>query len=278
MVKKPGEVGKDFDDYARKWAADSYKMEKAWDGSGVAHSDEALAYPGDEWGGIDDLIALYANLFPKILPGSDKVSVLEIGAGGGRSTRAVVEVLGDRIDEYHVVDVSQIFVNVLRERIEQPIEVHLVDDVDLGGLPKNGFQLCLAQSSWSHINMYDQYRYLRDLRAVLTFGAPLVVNGQFLLGLGNDWAWNRFRRRVYQAEHHVEGVFHEMTGVGVIVEQLVRLEYDIELIHDAGFIARRRQANPLSHLASLTAQIEFPYLPGLPQYAAGQTPRKVTIG
>jgi SAM-dependent methyltransferase len=197
VVKKPGEVGKDFDDYARKWAADSYKMEKAWDGSGMARSDEKLTYPGDEWGGIDDLVSLYRSLFGRLLPGSDNVNVLEIGAGGGRSTQAVLQVLGDRVGEYHVIDVSEAFVKVLSERIDRPIDIHIVTDVDLSALPRHRFHLCLAQSSWSHINLYDQFRYLRSLRGVLAYEAPLVVNGLFMLGLGNDWSWDRFRRRVY---------------------------------------------------------------------------------
>jgi SAM-dependent methyltransferase len=278
-MKTPDQVGKDFDEYARRWRPADYTMEGGWDGQQLAAREDKQAevrLPGDEWGGLDDLKRVYASLFARLLPSDRPVNVLEIGAGGGRSTRAVLDVLGPRAHDYHVVDVSAAFVSVLKERIDRAIEVHVVSDVDLSALPQDHFDLCLAQSSWSHIGMYDQYRYLRDLRGVLAHGAPLVVNGQFLLGLGDDWAWNRFRRRVYQIEHTVEGVFHEFTGSSALVEQLFRLEYDIEVVHDHGFVARRRQSNIKASLDTLDAPMEYPYLRSLVDFAAGREPTLVS--
>lgn len=279
-MKTPGDVGKDFDEYAREWESSRYKMEDAWDGREMAVLDDQqdqLQRPGDEWGGRQQLVELYGSLFGRLLPGTDPVNVLEIGAGGGRSTRAVLDVIGDRVEEYHIIDVSATFLKVLEDRIERPIAMHVVSDVDLSDLAAHHFQLCLAQSSWSHIGMYDQYRYLRDLRRVLDYQAPVVVNGQFLLGLGDDWTWNRFRRRVFQVEHGVEGVFHEFTGVGTLVEQLARLEYDIELIHDKGFIARRKQANSEASISHVAHPLSYPYVPLLMDYADGALPRSVSL-
>ncbi len=277
LAKTPGEVGRDFDEYARRWQSAGYRMEESWDGSEMTRSDAAVRFPGDEWGEIADLISLYELLFDRLLPGTETIDVLEIGAGGGRSTQAVLEVLGERIGEYHVVDVSEVFVSVLEERIDRPIEVHVLDDVRLDELPTNKFRLCLAQSSWSHISLYDQYLYLRDLRRVLAYDCPLVVNGQFLLGVANDWTWDRFRRRVYQLEHGLEGVFHEFTGVGILVEMLRRLEWSIEVVHGSGFVARRGQANPAAFVQDLAGPIGFPYLPTLHEYADGADTREVIL-
>jgi SAM-dependent methyltransferase len=277
LAKTPGDVGRDFDEYARRWQSAGYQMEKSWDGSEMTRSDAAVRFPGDEWGEITDLIRLYEPLFERLLPGSGSIDVLEIGAGGGRSTQAVIEVLGERIGEYHVVDVSEVFVSVLRERIDRPVEIHVIADVRLDGLPTNKFQLCLAQSSWSHISLYDQYLYLRDLRRVLAYDTPFVVNGQFMLGVSNDWTWDRFRRRVYQLEHHMEGVYHEFTGVGVLVEALRRLEWNIEVVHGSGFVARRGQANPAAFVQNLPGPLSFPYLPTLHEYAEGVEPLEMSL-
>jgi SAM-dependent methyltransferase len=278
-MKTPEEVGKDFDHYVREWQSGDYAMEGGWDGQRLKSREDQQAdvqLPGDEWGGLEALVSVYQSLFGRLLSEGDRVNVLEIGAGGGRSTRAVLDALGARAGDYHVVDVSAAFVSVLRERIDRPVEVHVVSDVDLSSLPSGHFQLCLAQSSWSHIGMYDQYRYLRDLRRVLDNQAPLVVNGQFMLGLGDDWAWNRFRRRVYQIEHGIEGVFHEFTSNAALVEQLVRLEYDIDVVHDHGFVARRRQPNPDASITNLDGPLTYPYLESLVDFARGKDPRIIS--
>jgi SAM-dependent methyltransferase len=171
-----------------------------------------------------------------------RVNVVEIGAGGGRSTAVMLDVLGERAGDYHVVDVSPVFVEVLKQRIDPPPVTHVVEDVDLSPLPHDRFDLCLAQSSWSHINLYDQYRYLRELRHVWP-GDVVYVSGQFLLGLGNDWTWNRFVRRVNQLEHGIRVVFHEFTAVAVLAAMLTRLGYDIAYFGAAGFVARRGAAS-----------------------------------
>lgn len=229
---------------------------------------------GDEWGEIQALIDLYEPLFARILP-DGPVNVLEIGAGGGRSTVAVCDVLADRVGDYHVVDVSRRFTKVLRSRIDRPIEVHIVDDVDLSGLPTGHFDLCLAQSSWSHISLYDQYRYLRDLRGVMRVDAPVVVSGLFLLGSGDDWTWNRFQRRVHQIEHDIKGVYHEFTGMTAMAEQLARLEYAIEAISHHGIVARSRQSDPRAGVSELGSPPEFPFFQTLNAFANGDRPRRV---
>jgi SAM-dependent methyltransferase len=279
-MKRAKSVGKDFDAYAEAWKDQDYGMEipSGAEGSRVDPSlKDQVRRPGDEWGEQAALRDLYAQLFPRLLgKQAGPLNVLEIGAGGGRSTEAVVDVLGATLGEYHVVDVSAAFTEVLRERVTRPVEIHIVDDVDLSALPTDHFHLVLAQSSWSHINLYDQYRYLRELRRVMRHGAPVVVHGLFLLGLGNDWTWNRFRRRVHQIDHDLDGVYHEVTSADGVAEMLLRLEYEIVVITDEGFVARSRQRSTDANRAELPpGSIAYPAL-DMPSFAAGGTPRTVT--
>lgn len=263
-MKSPGEVGADFDDYALRWRKEDYGLESGHTGHGVtrdASRSDMVQCPGDEWGDVAPLRDAYRSLIERFGPKSSSVNVVEIGAGGGRSTAVMLELLGSRCEEYHIVDVSTGFVKVLRERIERPLDIHIVDDIDLGELPADHFDICLAQSSWSHINLYDQYRYLRELRRVLRPNGVVYVNGQFLIGVGNDWTWDRFRRRVYQIDHGTKGVFHEFTSVSALAEMLTRLGYETCCINTAGFVARRgplridRGGNPLD------GPITFPFNP-----------------
>lgn len=264
-MKSPKDVGRDFDAYAENWRREDYALEVGGDAEGVKkdQTSDAVQHAGDEWGAQAPLRNNYRMLVERYLPGKDLVDVLEIGAGGGRSTVVMLDVLGDRAGEYHVVDVSAGFVEVLKSRVDRPVDIHIISDIDLSGLPKARFELCLAQSSWSHISIYDQYRYLRELRSVLKPGGVVFVSGQFLLGLGHDWTWNRFLNRVRKLDlNRQDEIFHEFTSVAALAEMLVRLGYDIVCINASGFIARRGAAEDVETESSLSGPIRFPYNPG----------------
>jgi predicted O-methyltransferase YrrM len=239
-MKTPNEVGRDFNEYAQRWAEHEYAMEVAWTSGGIVRDDKSaeVQRPGDEWGSPAALRAEYQGLVQKFNL-TDSVNVVEIGAGGGRSTQVLLDALGDAANEYHVIDVADVFVDTLRQRIQRPLDIHIVSDVDTTFLEADSIDLVLAQSSWSHIGLYDQYRYLRDLRFAMKKGAPIVVHGLFVVGAGDDWTWNRFRRRVFQIDHQIEGVYHEFTSVSMIAEMLTRLGYTDIVIFPRGFVARR---------------------------------------
>jgi SAM-dependent methyltransferase len=273
-MKGPQAVGADFDEYARRWRKEHYDLEVGYSRDGVVVDPrlaDAVQRPGDEWGDVAPLRQAYGDLIRSFGPASGPIDVVEIGAGGGRSTAVMVEVLGARVGDYHVVDVSPVFIEVLKDRIHPSPTVHIVDDVDLSALPREHFDLCLAQSSWSHINLYDQYRYLRELRGVLKPGGVLYVSGQFLLGIGNDWTWNRFVRRVAQIDRRIEGVYHEFTSVAALAEILTRLGYDIACINAAGFVARR-SATAGRGDDRLDGPVTFPFNPSPHDFlATGRT-------
>lgn len=287
-MKRASEVGKDFDKYAEEWSDQGYGLEVRFAGGEVERdaASAAVQRPGDEWGDGDALRTQYQALVDRLgLP--DTVNVLEIGAGGGRSTAAMLSVLGERAGRYHVIDVADAFVETLRRRIDRELDIHIVSDVDVSMVPEGSIDLVLAQSSWSHINLYDQYRYLRDLRTVLKPGAPVVVNGLFLLGVADDWTWNRFVRRVHQIDKEIEGVYHEFTSVGMATEMLTRLGYRDVTIFPHGFMARRGKLSGSRHTKELPSGFGYGYAPNfdtwmatgasvpavLPPGAQGPTPR-----
>lgn len=263
-MKRPSDVGADFDQYALRWRKENYGLEVGYSSAGVAIDDsrsDQVQRPGDEWGDVGPLRDAYRSLIERFGPAEGPISVVEIGAGGGRSTAVMLELLAARCADYHIVDVSAGFVEVLKERIDRPIDIHIVDDVDLGELPADHFDICLAQSSWSHINLYDQYRYLRELRRVLRPNGVVYVNGQFLLGLGHDWTWNRFRRRVHQIDRAAQGVYHEFTSVSALAEMLDRLGYQTCCINTAGFVARRGPKQSDQGMVPRPGPISFPFNP-----------------
>jgi len=267
-MKRPEDVGRDFDEYARRWAEQEYALEVGWDGSGVARGDvAAVRRPGDEWGEQQKLVDDYTALV-SLLRLPPTVNVLEIGAGGGRSTEALLQVLGTRAGTYHVIDVADAFVDTLRARIDRDLDIHIVSDVDTSFLEPRSIDLCLAQSSWSHVSLYDQYRYLRDIRTALTYRAPVVVSGVFMVGLGDDWTWNRFRRRVYQIDHRIDGVYHEFTSASGVAEMLARLGYTDIVLAGNAFVARRGKLVEDQYASSLT-DVTFRRVGSLAEWAAG---------
>jgi SAM-dependent methyltransferase len=279
-MKDPAEVGRDFDQYAREWAEHNYQMESSYERGTVCYDKskaEQVVRPGDEWGDTAPLRKAYLGVVNAYAP-NGRIDVLEIGAGGGRSTAVMLDVLGDRANRYHVVDVSTEFVKVLQQRIDRDVEVHVVTDVDLSFIATGSIGLCFSQSAWSHIGLYDQYRYLREIQRVLAPGGALYVHGQFLLGGGDSWTWNRFQRRVSQIDRSIEGVYHEFTSYDALAEMLLRLGYDLECIFSGGFVARRGKYRPGDPRAELGAPVTFPFRESLYAFLADGTTELRGVG
>ena len=75
-MKRIDEVGKDFDSYAEKWAAEKYKGNVFKTGPKVEHE---LSFPGDEWGERVKLIenGLILKKKRKIMPQPPPVQWIE---------------------------------------------------------------------------------------------------------------------------------------------------------------------------------------------------------
>lgn len=238
-MKTPKDIGRDFDKYAKEWERKSYKMEVGYSGEGAKVSDSShVKVPGDEWGEQRELEKLYRPLFETFVHG--QANILEVGAGAGRLTEVIVKEFADCVASYHTVDVSKEMTRHLKERLKDfpQIQAHLIKGCDLSVLPDDHFDLVIVQSCWSHVNLYDQFLYLRNLRRTIRTDGLLLVNGIFMLGLGEDWGWNRFLRRIYQREHDMRGVYHEFTGTRMVVEMMLRLGWVVEALSTHAFIAR----------------------------------------
>lgn len=261
-MKDTTSVGSDFDKYAKNWKSSEFGLEVGGDASGIntVPSDE-VRRAGDEWGAQQALMEIYTRLFARYLPGAGAVNMLEIGPGGGRASECVIGLLDKRLDEYQAIDVSREYVKVAQERVGDRVNFNIIDKIELSALPAEHFDFCLAQSSWSHINLYDQFRYLRELRRVLKKDAPIAVIGQFIVGFGDDWAWNRLINRIAKQESGRDGIFHEFIGHSMLAEFLTRLGYSIDIIFRNGFVARNGGVG--SDRASITAPIAYPFAPTL---------------
>ena len=256
-MKDASSVGSDFDVYAKHWKSSEMGLEVGGDAEGIKTVDsEEVKRAGDEWGAQQQLLAIYKPLFEKYIPNGD-ANFLEIGPGGGRASECVISLLDERLKDYQAIDVSREYVKVAQERVGDRVHFNIIDKVDLSALPADHFDFCLAQSSWSHINLYDQLRYLRELRRIMKVGAPVTVIGQFIVGLGDDWTWNRIRNRIEKQESGRRGIFHEVIGVSMLAEFLTRFGYTIDIIFRNGFVARN--GGPGDDLLSLSEPLRFPY-------------------
>lgn len=195
------------------------------------------------------------------MPGAGSLNFLEIGPGGGRASECVIQLLDERLEDYQAIDVSQEYVKVAQERVGDRVKFNIINKIDLSALPADHFDFCLAQSSWSHINLYDQFRYLRELRRVLKKNAPIAVVGQFIVGLGDDWTWNRFLNRVAKQDSGRDGIFHEFISHAMLAEFLTRLGYSIDIVFRNGFVARN--GGPEGDRASISEPITYPFAPTL---------------
>ena len=92
-------------------------------------------------------------------------------------------------------------------------------------------------------------------------GAPVTVIGQFIVGLGDDWTWNRIRNRIEKQESGRRGIFHEVIGVSMLAEFLTRFGYTIDIIFRNGFVAR--SGGPEADKLTISEPISFPYAPSL---------------
>ena len=239
-MKRIDEVGKDFDSYAEKWAAEKYKGNVFKTGPKVEHE---LSFPGDEWGERVKLIENYEPIFRKCV-GKKPVRILEIGSGTGRLTSVLLENFDEKIEHIHTADVSEGMTNQLIKRIgnHSKLTTHIIDKQNRSFEP-NSFEMVISQSCWSHISAYHQYIYLRDLRKLITKGGYLVVIGIFLTGFGVNWTWDNFRRRIHQIDRNIEGVYHEFIGATELAECLARLGWKGRAFFPNGFIAQYTHEN-----------------------------------
>jgi SAM-dependent methyltransferase len=175
-----------WDAYARDWRRRDAYLDVALAG------DEAAAWRaqhvhvlGDEWGTPTDVERVLDDfVYPHL--GEDLV-VAEIGIGGGRIASRVAP----RVRELWGFDISQRMLARAREALAAFPNVQLVrlEGASLPAGLENRFDLIYAFDVFVHLDLHTQYRYLRQMHAMLEPGGRAIVHTANLRAPGG---WDRF--------------------------------------------------------------------------------------
>ena len=166
-------------------------------------ADAAKGAPlGEEWNRpetvgadvpADQLVAhLVSTVFaPHLGDAAARGTLLEIGAGGGRFTQALLP-FASRIV---AADTAPSMVALLRERFaaEPRVEPLLLDGKGLGSLADGSVDAAFSYDVFVHLSPWVMGLYLMELARVLRPGAPVVVHHANTL---SDLGWGRFVRDV----------------------------------------------------------------------------------
>ena len=117
--------------------------------------------------------------------------MLEIGAGGGRFT----EVLLPKCKKLIAVDTSPTMLDLLRSRFpdDERLECQLVDGTGLDQVADDSVDAAFSYGVFVHIQHWDIYRYLVELRRVLRPGGKALIQHSNVL---SDLGWTKFTREV----------------------------------------------------------------------------------
>ncbi len=117
--------------------------------------------------------------------------MLEIGAGGGRFT----EVLLPKCKKLIAVDTSETMLDLLRERFagDSRLECRLTDGQGLGQIADDSVDAGFSYGVFVHLQHWDIYQYLLELRRVLRPGGKALIQHSNVL---SDLGWAKFTREV----------------------------------------------------------------------------------
>lgn len=174
-------VAEGWEAYAVKTARERGRVGDAWNepaqmGLDVATSDEVVPY-------IDRTV-----IGPFL--GSCDVLV-EIGAGGGRFTEALLP----RCTRLIAVDTSPTMLELLRERFpgDERLECQLGDGQGLGPISDETVDAAFSYGVFVHLQHWDIYHYLTELRRVLRPGGKAVIQHSNVF---SDLGWAKFTKEV----------------------------------------------------------------------------------
>jgi SAM-dependent methyltransferase len=188
-ARKPGQgskqgartVAEGWEAYAVKTAREQGQVGEAWNeparmGLDVASAEAVVPY-------IDE------QVIGPFLGTCDVI--VEIGSGGGRFT----EVLLPRCRKLIAVDTSPTMMELLRERFpgDERLELLLTDGQGLGALADESADAAFSYGVFVHLQHWDMYRYLEELRRVLKPGGKAVIQHSNVL---SDLGWAKFAKEV----------------------------------------------------------------------------------
>jgi ubiquinone/menaquinone biosynthesis C-methylase UbiE len=117
--------------------------------------------------------------------------MLEIGPGAGRFTA----VLLPRCKTLIAVDTSKTMLELLRERFagDSRLDARLGDGRGLGGVPDASVDAAFSYGVFVHLQHWDIFQYLSELRRVLKPGGKAIVQHSNTF---SDLGWAKFMREV----------------------------------------------------------------------------------
>jgi SAM-dependent methyltransferase len=174
-------VSEGWDAYARRPVRQGERLGDVWNdpvtmGIDVDSAEEVVPY-------------LDRTVFGPFLGQCDVL--LEIGAGGGRFT----EVLLPRCRRLIAVDTSPAMLALLAERFpgDGRLECRLVDGQGLGLIGNECVDAAFSYGVFVHLQHWDIYRYLTELRRVLRPGGKALIQHSNVF---SDLGWAKFRKEV----------------------------------------------------------------------------------
>ena len=190
---------------------------QGWDIWARRHKKRNAGTPlGQEWNepqkiGLDveaDEIVAYLDreLFAPFLDGCE--TIVEIGPGGGRFT----EILLPKCLRLIAVEASPNMLDLLRDRFahESKIQYALTAGADLPGVPDDSIDGVFSYDVFVHLQHWDFYHYLTEIRRVLHPGGKAVLHhANTFSGLG----WDKFVGDMHASvgKHKLPWTFTVMT-------------------------------------------------------------------
>lgn len=171
--------------YSREWDDPDFKVSRAEDRSPSAPDPLAFDVLGLEWGREQDVRDIIDSWIRPEL-GSDRV-VAEIGPGGGRIAREVV----DQVSELHCFDNSSEMLGRLRTTLAGRDNVHYIE-LMAPGLPADiqaRFDFIYAFDVLVHLDLHMLWRYVQDIERALKPGGRAFLH---TTNLTTPAGWGRF--------------------------------------------------------------------------------------
>lgn len=208
-----------WDAYAGAWRQDeAYLDVELSDADAAAWREQHVHLVGDEWGTPEDVEQVLEDfVFPHLRA---EATVAEIGIGGGRIAARVAP----RVSELWGFDISKGMIRRSREALAEHPNVHLVllEDASLPAGLDDRFGFAYSFDVFPHLDLHVQYRYLRQLHALLQPGGRAMVH---TANLRAPEGWKRFAS---QPAPSIRGFFF-------VTPETVDL-----LAEHAGFVVERR--------------------------------------
>ncbi len=179
--------------YSRGWSETSVYIENR--DIGEAERATYLRYLGDEWGTVSDVEKIIGEYIYPFL-GTDAIAA-EIGCGGGRIARQVVE----RTKALYCMDISSEMLERTKDVLADYGNVHYV----LLAEPRFPRELAgkldfvYAFDVFVHLDLHTMWKYFNEIKIALKEGGKAFIHTTNLKAPGG---WDRFSS---QEEYRVEG-------------------------------------------------------------------------